>query len=261
MDVDLEVIPEEEPEEEAPYEGPEEDPGIGPKDAPKGEPEYDPEYDLEFVPEDESDEEPVEEQRDNVPAESGIDEFGPVRGFDVPFGGVRDWDPSAIPPPNREMTSLETSLAQSGLQPAPAAPKHAAPEPSGAEHDLDPEESQAGYDPMDVDLEVIPEEEPEEEAPYEEPKKDPEMRPEDAPEGEPEYEPEYYPEFMPKDKSDEEPVKEQQDEVPAKSGDINNLIEIEAELESSKEQTVQGDSDSNVEESDSVWTPSKGRRG
>ncbi|KAI6680919.1 hypothetical protein NL676_034800 [Syzygium grande] len=51
------------------------------------------------------------------------DEFSPVRGFDVPFDGVGDWDPSAIPPPDGEMISLETSLAQSNRKEAPSTPK------------------------------------------------------------------------------------------------------------------------------------------
>ncbi|XP_056159715.1 uncharacterized protein LOC130135194 [Syzygium oleosum] len=143
------------------------------------------------------------------------------------------------------MTSLETSLVQSGLQPAPAAP-----EPLGAEHDSEPEESQAGYDLMDVDLEA-PEDELEEEL---------EDIPEDEPWYEPEYVPEYDPEFVPEDESDDEPVEEERVEVPAELGDINNPIEIEAESESSKEPTVQRDSDSEAEESDSEWTPSRGHR-
>ncbi|XP_056166346.1 uncharacterized protein LOC130137872 [Syzygium oleosum] len=69
------------------------------------------------------------------------------------------------------------------------------------------------------------------------------------------------PEFVPEDESDEEPVEEERDEVPAESGDIDHPIVIDAEPESSKEQTVQGDSDSSAEESDSEWTPSRGRRG
>ena len=40
-----------------------------------------------------------------------MDEFGPVRGFDVPFDGVGDWDSLAVPPPDGELTSLEASLA------------------------------------------------------------------------------------------------------------------------------------------------------
>ncbi|XP_056166366.1 uncharacterized protein LOC130137882 [Syzygium oleosum] len=132
------------------------------------------------------------------------------------------------------MTSLETSLAQSGLQQTPIAP-----EPSGDEHEPEPEESQAGYDPMDVDLEVIPEEEPKEEQPEAEPEEAPEDEHEDEPEEEPEHIPEYEqwidPEFVPEDESDEEPVEEQRDEVPAESGDLNNSIEIEAEPEFSEE--------------------------
>ncbi|XP_056162800.1 uncharacterized protein LOC130136702 [Syzygium oleosum] len=126
------------------------------------------------------------------------------------------------------MTSLETSLAQFGHQPAPATP-----EPSGAEHKSEPEESQAEYDPMDVDLEVIPEEE-------EEPEAKPEEAPEDEHEDEPEEEPVHVPpyeqwidaEFVPEYESDEEPVEEERDEVPAESGDIDHPIEIKAEPES-----------------------------
>ena len=40
-----------------------------------------------------------------------IDEFGPVRGFDVPFDSFSDWDPVAIPPPDGELTRVEASLA------------------------------------------------------------------------------------------------------------------------------------------------------
>ncbi|XP_056171574.1 uncharacterized protein LOC130139172 [Syzygium oleosum] len=150
-----------------------------------------------------------------------------------------------------------TSLAQSGHQAAPATP-----EPPLAEPDLELEESQAGYDPMDVDLEAIPEEELEEdEAPEKEPEDEHEGEPEDAPEGELEYVPEYDPEFVPEDESDEGSDEEERVEVPAKSGDINNPIKIEASPESSEEQTVQRDSDSGDKESDSEWTPSRGRRG
>ena len=52
----------------------------------------------------------------------GVDEFGPVRGFDVPFNEVGDWDSSAIPPPDGELNRLETSLAQSGLHLVSAVP-------------------------------------------------------------------------------------------------------------------------------------------
>ncbi|XP_056175788.1 uncharacterized protein LOC115688931 [Syzygium oleosum] len=128
------------------------------------------------------------------------------------------------------MTSLETSLAQSGLQPAPATP-----EPSGAEHDSEPEKSQARYDPMDVDLEVIPEEEPEEEDPKEEPKEAPENEPEDEPEEDPEMESEDAPEDEPEDEPANEPEKESDEEerleVPLESGDVDNPIEINADSE------------------------------
>ena len=66
----------------------------------------------------------------------GMDEFGPVRGFDVPFDGVGDWDPVAIPLPDGELTSAEISLAQSGHHPAAATPSS-----SMAELDLVLEES------------------------------------------------------------------------------------------------------------------------
>ena len=68
------------------------------------------------------------------------------------------------------MTSLETSLAQLGHQYAPAAL-----EPIVAVPDPEPGESQVGYDPMDVNLDVTPkveleEEDEQEEVPEEEPK-------------------------------------------------------------------------------------------
>ena len=81
--------------------------------------------------------------------------FGPVRGFDVPFDLVGDWDPTAIPPIDGELMSTEVSLAQSDLHPDPTVQGS-----SGAEHELEPEESQAKDDPMDIDLEPILEEEP-----------------------------------------------------------------------------------------------------
>ncbi|XP_030441945.1 uncharacterized protein LOC115664140 [Syzygium oleosum] len=137
------------------------------------------------------------------------------------------------------MTSLETSLAQSGHRPAPAAP-----EPSGAEHDPEPEESQAGYDPMDVDLGVIPEEEPREEDPEEEPEEVPEEEPENEPEDKPEDELEDEPENEPKEEPEEEPDEEERVKVPLESGELGNPIEIEADSESSEEQMAQRDSDS-----------------
>ncbi|XP_030473991.2 protein Ycf2-like [Syzygium oleosum] len=167
----------------------------------------------------------------------GLDEFGPVRGFDVPFDGVGDWDPSAIPPPDGQMTSLDTSLAQSGHQPVPAEP-----ESTVAELEPEPEESQAGYDQMDVDLDEEPEEEPEEEL-----EEEPERQLEEEPEGELEVEPEEEPE-------DEPPI-----DVPNDSDD--EIIEIEADSESSEEQEDQGESDSGSRETDSEWTPLRGRRG
>ena len=39
------------------------------------------------------------------------DEFGPVRGFDIPFDLIGDWDSSAIPPIDGELTSAKVSLA------------------------------------------------------------------------------------------------------------------------------------------------------
>ncbi|XP_056166367.1 uncharacterized protein LOC130137883 [Syzygium oleosum] len=116
---------------------------------------------------------------------------------------------------------------------------------------------------MDIDLEPIPEEEPEEV----EPEIEPEVEPDES--EEPEEEPEYiipfeqYMDlnFVPEYYFFDVLAEEVQNEVPAESGDINHLIEIEAEPESSDEQTVQENSDSEDEESDSEWTPSKGRRG
>ncbi|XP_056171801.1 uncharacterized protein LOC130139261 [Syzygium oleosum] len=55
------------------------------------------------------------------------------------------------------------------------------------------------------------------------------------------------PDFVPEYGSDEESDSEEQIEVPAESGGINNPIEIGAEPESSEKQTVQGDSDSEGE--------------
>ncbi|XP_056172148.1 uncharacterized protein LOC130139365 [Syzygium oleosum] len=149
-------------------------------------------------------------------------------------------------------------MAQSGLHPAPVAQ-----ESSKAEHEPEPKGSQAEFDPMDIDLEPIPEEEPEEVEPEAEPENEP------AESAEPEEEPDYIlpfeqwmdPNFVPEDDFFEEPVEEEQIEVPAESGDIDHPIVIEAESESSEEQADQGGSDSDDEESDSEWTPSKGRRG
>ncbi|XP_056160854.1 uncharacterized protein LOC130135473 [Syzygium oleosum] len=178
----------------------------------------------------------------------GLDEFGPVRGFDVPFDGVGDWDPSAIPPPDGELTSLDTSLALSRHQHVPSTPESTVAEP---------EESQAGYDPMDVDLKVIPKEEEEEEdpkdEPEEEPEEDPEMGLEDVPEDEPEYEPE--------DEPEEEFDEEERVEAPVESGDIDNPIEIEADSESSEEPDYDRVSDLDSGEMELEWTPSSGRRG
>ncbi|XP_056163780.1 uncharacterized protein LOC130137074 [Syzygium oleosum] len=150
-----------------------------------------------------------------------MDELGPLRGVDVPFDGIGDWDPSAIPLPDGEMTSLKTSLAQSGHQPDPTVPE------------LDPEskESQARYDPMNVDLGVIPEEEPRE----------------DEPEDEPE------------DELVEEP-EEERIEGQIKSGDEDNPIKIEADSESSDEHVPDEDSNGDSEKSVSEWMPSRGRR-
>ncbi|XP_056167638.1 uncharacterized protein LOC130138226 [Syzygium oleosum] len=134
---------------------------------------------------------------------------------------------------------------------------------SGAENKPEPEGSLAGDDSMDVDLEPILEERPEEEEPEAEPEDEP------AESAEPEEEPKYIlpfkqwmdPNFVPEDGFFEEPAEEDQDKVPAESGDINHPIEIEAESESLEEQSDQANSDSEDEESDSKWTPSKGRRG
>ena len=121
---------------------------------------------------------------------------------------------------------------------------------------------------MDVDLEPIPEEEPVEEEPEE---VELEAEPEDEPaeSTKPEEELEYILlfeqwvdlNFVPEKDFFEEPNEEDQDEVPAESGDINHPIEIEAELESSEELSVQRSLDSDDEESDSKWIPSKGRKG
>ena len=88
---------------------------------------------------------------------NGVDEFVPVRGFDVPFDLVEDWNPFAIPPIDGELTNAKVSLAQFGLHLAPATQ-----ESSRVEHEPKPDASQAENDPMDIDLESIPEEEPEE---------------------------------------------------------------------------------------------------
>ncbi|XP_056165621.1 uncharacterized protein LOC130137711 [Syzygium oleosum] len=121
------------------------------------------------------------------------------------------------------MTSLDTSLAQSGYQHVPAAL-----EPSVAEPNPEPKESQAGYDPMDVDLDVVPEEEPEEEpeeVPEEEledePEEDPEVEPEEEPVGDLELEPEEQPEDEPEEEPDEESEEEERIEV---------LLESESEF-------------------------------
>ena len=95
-----------------------------------------------------------------------------MRGFDVPFDLIRDWDPTAIPPIDGELTSTEVSLAQSGLHPDPTVQGS-----SGVEHEPEFEASQvedeAEDDPMDVDLESIPEEMPGEAEPEVGPKKSP----------------------------------------------------------------------------------------
>ncbi|KAI6671814.1 hypothetical protein NL676_006699, partial [Syzygium grande] len=184
-------------------------------------------------------------------------EFGPVRGFDVPFDLVGDWDPSAIPPINEELIGAEVSLAQSGMQPAPAVQGS-----SEAKHEPKPEESQAEGDPMDIDLKPIPEVEPQEAEPEAEPEDEPDES--EEPKGEVEYilplEQYVDPNFIPKHRFIDELVEEDQDGVLSKSGDINYPIEIEAKSKSSVDGTIQGDSDSEDEESDSEWTPSKGRR-
>ncbi|XP_056174628.1 FK506-binding protein 3-like [Syzygium oleosum] len=121
---------------------------------------------------------------------------------------------------------------------------------------------------MDIDLEPIPEEESEEEEPEE---VEPEIESENEPDKseQPEEEPEYIlpyerymdPNFVPEYNFFDVLAEEYHNEVPAESGDINHPIVIEAESESSEEQADQGGSDSDDEESDSEWTPSKGRRG
>ncbi|XP_056159964.1 uncharacterized protein LOC115677549 [Syzygium oleosum] len=231
MDVDLGTVPKEEPEEEELEEEPEKEPEEEPEEEPdeeSGEEER-----IEFPLESGDDDNPIEiecfisgcvgsatswdvaifDHRGASGPEDGLDEFGLVRGFDVPFDGVGDWDPSAIPPPDSKMTSHETSLAQSGHQPAPAAP-----EPSVAEPDLEPEESQAGFDLMDIDLGAMLEEELEEEEPEEEPEKESEEEPEE----------ELY----------EESEEDERIEVPLETGDEDNRIEIEADSESSEDRVA-----------------------
>ncbi|XP_056172373.1 uncharacterized protein LOC115674146 [Syzygium oleosum] len=105
------------------------------------------------------------------------------------------------------MTSLDTSLAQLGHQPVPVATK-----PSVAEPDSEPKESQAGYDPMDMDLGAVLEEEPEEE-----PEEDPEDEPEEASEEEPEEASEVEPEDELEEEPEEESEEEERIEVPLES--------------------------------------------
>ncbi|XP_030475107.2 uncharacterized protein LOC115692407 [Syzygium oleosum] len=101
---------------------------------------------------------------------------------------VGDWDPTAVPPIDGELTSVDTSLAQSGLHSTAAAQGS-----SGAEHEPEPEASQVEDDSMDIDLEPIPEEEPEEAEAEVDPEVEPEVEPEDEPGefeepvGDPEY--------------------------------------------------------------------------
>ena len=183
------------------------------------------------------------------------DEFGPVRGFDVPFDLVGDWDPTVVPPIDGELISTEVSLAQSGMHLAPAAQGS-----SEAEHEPEPEVSQAEAEPMDIDLEPIPEEEPEEAEPEVEPGDVPEES--EEPVGDPEYILPYEeymdPNFVPEFNFFDFLAEENQNGVPAELGDINHPIEIEAGSSSSEEQTDQESSGSEDEESASEWTPSKG---
>ena len=179
----------------------------------------------------------------------GEDEFGPIRGFDVPFDGVGDWNPAAVPPPDGELTSTEVSVAQSGHHPVTNS-SVAAPE-------SEPEESQAGYGPMDVEMEEIleegePEAQPEEEVPEEEAKPDMEAN-YNLP-----YEQWLNYEFMLDVEPVEDPVKEEPVQDPSESGDINHPIEIEPDSESSEEEVPDEDSDKDEEDSESEWTPSKG---
>ena len=166
---------------------------------------------------------------------------------------------STIPPPDGELTSLETSLAQSGLHLASVVP-----EPSETKHEPEQEESQAGYDPMDVNLKVILEEEHEggKENLEAEPQEVPETESEDEKEGVPVYD--YNPYYVPKDEPVEEQVEEERDEaLVGKSGDIGHPIEIEVESESLVKATIQEESelDPSANESNSEWTPSRERRG
>ncbi|XP_056161747.1 uncharacterized protein LOC130135909 [Syzygium oleosum] len=124
--------------------------------------EEDPEAEPKEAPEVEPEDEPEEEPED-------APEYEP------------EYDPEFVPEDESDEEPDEEERVE--------VPAESALEPSGAEHELEPEESQAGYDPMDMDLEVIPKEEPEDE--------DPEDKPEEAPEEEPEEEPEDVPEYEP----------------------------------------------------------------
>ena len=133
-------------------------------------------------------------------------------------------------------------------------------------NDLDPNPkgSQVGFDPMDIDLNEIQEDEPEEEngedhgeaeLGEEVPKVEFEDEQEDVP---PVYD--YNPYYMPEVEPVEEYVEQEQDEILGEFGDINHLIEIEAESKSSVEATIQEESDSGASELDSEWTPSRRRK-
>ena len=70
----------------------------------------------------------------------------------------------------------------------------------------------------------------------------------------------YNPYFVPEDEPVDESVGQEQDEISRESRDINHLIEIEFESESSVEATIQEESDLGTSESDSEWMPSQRRK-
>ncbi|XP_056176143.1 uncharacterized protein LOC130140539 [Syzygium oleosum] len=152
---------------------------------------------------------------------AGFNEFEPVRSFDVPHDGVGDWDPSAVPPPDGELTSAETGPVKSGPAPAPApvpAPAPMDPEPMEVEPDLEPEESHQEAVPVEPEVEhELTEEFEDPKGKYEEPKEEFEEEPEEE------------------ELEEEPPI-----EVPSESGSEDNPIEIKADPE---------------------WTPSRSHRG
>ncbi|XP_030456595.1 uncharacterized protein LOC115677555 [Syzygium oleosum] len=168
-----------------------------------------------------------------------LDEFGPVRSFDAPFDGVGDWDPSAVPPPDGELTSTETRPV-SVPTPAPIPPPEPmGPEPVEVEPDLEPKESHQGAGPMEPEVKHELTEEFE----------DPEVEDEE-PEEEFEEEPE-----------EEEPEEDQPIEVPSESGSEGNPIEIEADFESEYEWADHGEPDTDSRGTDPEWSPAGSRRG